>query len=158
MQTDDNGDGATGRKADAEAGQAARDEQSTGVDTPEHEQRSRTTDAAREVRTAIERGRGDGSEGLNRDSFRKWVMVPALEAAGLSPRVRTHDLRHTCASLLISLGAHPKAIQERLGHSDISVTLNLYGHLFPSLEEQLTDALDDLGRSAGQSDPPDNHE
>ena len=68
------------------------------------------------------------------------------------PKVRTHDLRHTCASLLISLGAHPKAIQERLGHSDISVTLNLYGHLFPSLEEQLTDALDELGR-AGQSDP-----
>ena len=94
----------------------------------------------------------DPAEGLNRDSFRKWVMVPALEDAGLSPKVRTHDLRHTCASLLISLGAHPKAIQERLGHSDISVTLNLYGHLFPSLEEQLTDALDDLGRSAGTQD------
>lgn len=92
----------------------------------------------------------DPPEGLNRASFRKWVMVPALEDAGLSPKVRTHDL--PCASLLISLGAHPKAIQERLGHSDIR-TLNLYGHLFPSLEEQLAEALDDLGRGAGQSDP-----
>ena len=85
-------------------------------------------------------------------------MVPALEAAGLSTKVRTHDLRHSCASLLISLGAHPKAIQERLGHKEISVTLNLYGHLFPSLEEQITDALDELGRSAGQSDPTDEDE
>ena len=42
------------------------------------------------------------------------------------------------------VGRAPKAIQERLGHSDIGVTLNLYGHLFPSLEEHLTDALDDL--------------
>lgn len=42
-------------------------------------------------------------------------MVQALEDAGLSPMVRTHDLRHTCASLL-RLGAQRKAIQERLGH------------------------------------------
>lgn len=71
-------------------------------------------------------------------------------APGCSPaRVgATHDLRHTCASLLIQLGAHPKAIQDRLGHSDIGVTLNLYGHLFRSIEEHLTDALEDLRRSA----------
>jgi integrase len=93
-------------------------------------------------------GQRDPADGLNRDSFRKWAMIPALRDAGLPEAVRTHDLRHTCASLLIQLGAHPKAIQERLGHSDISVTLNLYGHLFPSLEEHLTDALDDLWRTA----------
>ena len=80
-------------------------------------------------------GQRDPADGLNRDSFRKWAMIPALRDAGLPEAVRTHDLRHTCASLLIQLGAHPKAIQERLGHSDISVTLNLCGHLFPSLEE-----------------------
>lgn len=91
------------------------------------------------------------AEGLNRDSFRKWVMVPALEAAGLPITVRTHDLRHTCASLLIQLGAHPKAIQEWLGHSDITVTMNLYGHLFPSLEARLAEGLDDLGRRASGS-------
>lgn len=74
--------------------------------------------------------------------------APPTSAGVRAEAVRTHDLRHTCASLLIQLGAHPKAIQERLGHSDISVTLNLYGHLFPSLEEHLTDALDELGRTA----------
>lgn len=62
--------------------------------------------------------------------------------------LHTHDLRHTCASLRIQLGAHPKAIHDRLGHSDIGVTLNVYGHLFPSLGEHLTDALEALRRSA----------
>lgn len=79
-------------------------------------------------------GQADPADGLNRDSFRKWVMLPALAEIGLPLAVRTHDLRHTCASLLIELGAHPKAIQDWLGHSDITVTMNLYGHLFPSLE------------------------
>lgn len=55
---------------------------------------------------------------------------------------RFHDLRHTCAALCIALGAHPKAIQERLGHSSITVTLDRYGHLFPKLDEALTDRLD----------------
>ena len=49
---------------------------------------------------------------------------------------------------MIALGAHPKAIQDRLGHSDIRVTLNTYGHLFPSLEASLTEGLDELYRAA----------
>ena len=73
---------------------------------------------------------------------------PAGTPRGGPARVRADARpRHTCASLLIQLGAHPKAIQDRLGHSDIGVTLNLYGHLFPSVEEHLTDALEDLRRS-----------
>ena len=43
---------------------------------------------------------------------------------------------------------------ERLGHSDITITLNVYGHLFPSLEEQLTDGLDELYRSTGSTGDP----
>jgi hypothetical protein len=46
--------------------------------------------------------------------------------------------------LCIALGAHPKAIQERLGHSSITVTLDRYGHLFPKLDEALTERLDEL--------------
>jgi integrase len=53
-----------------------------------------------------------------------------------------HDLRHTCASLSIAAGAHPKLIASRLGHSSIQITLDRYGHLFPSVEEALADALD----------------
>jgi integrase len=56
--------------------------------------------------------------------------------------LRFHDLRHTAASLLIAAGAHPKAIQERLGHSTIQITMDRYGHLLPSTDLALTEALD----------------
>jgi integrase len=56
--------------------------------------------------------------------------------------VRWHDLRHTCAALAIESGAHPKLIQARLGHSSITITLDRYGHLFPSAEQALGEALD----------------
>jgi integrase len=70
-------------------------------------------------------------------------------------RLRFHDLRHTCASLLINeTNANPKAIQARLGHSSIQVTFDRYGHLFPGLDEQLTDKLDDVyGRSLPSVEP-----
>ena len=79
---------------------------------------------------------------LRRSAFRASYWLPAVERADLGP-LRVHDLRHTCAGLLIEAGAHPKAIQARLGHSSISTTLNTYGHLMPSLDERLADALDD---------------
>lgn len=63
--------------------------------------------------------------------------VPAAKAG-----LRFHDLRHTCASLLIAQGAHPKLIQARLGHSSIQITLDRYGHLFPSVEAALAEKLD----------------
>ena len=56
--------------------------------------------------------------------------------------LRFHDLRHTCAALSIASGAHPKLIASRLGHSTISITLDRYGHLFPSVEEALAEKLD----------------
>ena len=49
---------------------------------------------------------------------------------------------HTCAALSIAAAAHPKLISARLSHSSIQVTLDRYGHLFPSMEEALPDALD----------------
>jgi integrase len=64
---------------------------------------------------------------------------PAVKRAGLPDDVRYHDLRHTYARLLIAEGAHPRAITERLGHSSIQVTLGTYGHLFPTLDEALTE-------------------
>ena len=61
-----------------------------------------------------------------------------------------HDLRHTCASLLIQLGAHPKLIQEWLGHKSITVTMDVYGHLFPSLSDSMAERLDQVFQRAGQ--------
>ena len=66
----------------------------------------------------------------------------AVADTGLPDGLRIHDLRHTCSSLLIAQGAHPKAIQVHLGHSSIAVTMDRYGHLFPSDMEALAVALD----------------
>jgi integrase len=76
---------------------------------------------------------------LSNANFRNRVWLPALRDADLPHDLRIHDLRHTCASLLIAQGTHPKAIQAHLGHSSITVTLDRYGHLFPN-------ALDDVAR------------
>lgn len=73
---------------------------------------------------------------------------PAVRAAGLPERLRFHDLRHTCAALLIAQGAHPRAMMERLGHSSVQVTIDRYGHLLPSLDETLVDGLDDTYRAS----------
>jgi integrase len=82
---------------------------------------------------------------LRRNFYRR-DFVPAVRRAELPQGVRFHDLRHTCAALLIAHGAHPKEIQERLGHSTIRVTFDRYGHLFPSLDERLRDGLDQMFR------------
>lgn len=87
---------------------------------------------------------------LRRDLLFKRFIRPAITAAGLPQGMRLHDLRHTCAALLIELGAHPKAIQERLGHSSITVTIDVYGHLFPSIDQALTARLDETFRAARQ--------
>jgi site-specific recombinase XerD len=62
--------------------------------------------------------------------------------AGLPTGLRFHDLRHTAVALLVDQGAHPLAVRERLGHSSITTTMDRYGHLFPSLDESLTEGLD----------------
>jgi Phage integrase family len=77
-------------------------------------------------------------------------LVSGAEAAKL-PRVGVHALRHTSASLLIDAGSHPKSIQRHLGHSSITTTLNIYGHLMPDEQDQVADARDDL--RAGGSRP-----
>lgn len=66
-----------------------------------------------------------------------------LEAAGL-PRVRLHDLRHTHASLLLARGVHAKVVQERLGHSSITMTLDLYSHMMDGLDEAAAASLNGL--------------
>jgi len=63
-------------------------------------------------------------------------------------RCRVHDLRHTSVALAIASGAHPKAIQARMGHSSINVTLDRYGHLFPELDEGIASAF---GKSLEQA-------
>lgn len=58
-----------------------------------------------------------------------------VKAAGV-PRIRLHDLRHTHATLALQAGIHPKVVSERLGHSNIAITLDTYSHAIPALEEE----------------------
>jgi integrase len=60
------------------------------------------------------------------------------------PDVRFHDLRHTAATLMLQQGIHPKVVQERLGHSDISMTLNTYSHVMPGMQDEAAGKLDEL--------------
>lgn len=76
---------------------------------------------------------------LHHSSFASNYWKPALTAAGA--QCRFHDLRHTSASLAILAGAHPKAIQMRLGHASIAITLDIYGHLFPELDEAIAESF-----------------
>lgn len=89
---------------------------------------------------------------LRHHNFYVRHFLPATRQAGLDG-VRFHDLRHSCAALLVAEGAHPRAIMERLGHSSITVTLDRYGHLFPHLEEALTAGLE-RSRSAALAQRP----
>ena len=72
---------------------------------------------------------------------------PLLRRAGLPEETRFHDLRHTCATLLLTEGVHPKIVQETLGHASISLTLDTYSHFVPTLQEKATFAMEEaLGR------------
>jgi integrase len=66
-----------------------------------------------------------------------------LKETGL-PAIRFHDLRHTAATLMLTKGAHPKVVQERLGHSSIALTLDTYSHVIPSMQEDVAAILDRL--------------
>lgn len=92
----------------------------------------------------------------NGNGYRVVPATPAIPAALPADKqaLRFHDLRHTCAALLVGAGAHPKAIQERLGHKSITMTLDRYGHLLPGLGDALADALDATHAAIGAA--PDN--
>ncbi|MCU0269063.1 MAG: site-specific integrase [Acidimicrobiales bacterium] len=88
---------------------------------------------------------------LRHSNFYRRTFRPVAERAGMPEGLRFHDLRHTCAALLIAAGAHPKAIQERLGHSSIEVTMDTYGHLYEDADDALAEALE-AGRARALAD------
>jgi integrase len=67
---------------------------------------------------------------------------PLLKRAEL-PAIRLHDLRHTCATILLMAGKHPKYVQELLGHASISITLDTYSHVIDGMDGGLGDAMDE---------------
>jgi len=79
---------------------------------------------------------------INPSNLRQRNFAPLLKQAGL-PRIRFHDLRHTCATLLLSRGVHPKFVQELLGHATIAITLDTYSHVMPSMGDATAKAMED---------------
>jgi integrase len=71
-----------------------------------------------------------------------------IRQSGL-PDLRFHDLRHTSATLLLAQGVHPKIVQERLGHADISMTLNRYSHVTPDMQRAAAETLDAVFTKVG---------
>ena len=72
--------------------------------------------------------------------------------------VRWHDLRHTCAALSLSIAPNLHVVKERLGHEDIRTTVNIYGHLLPSVDAALADGLDTLYESSDNVSPIRRHD
>jgi integrase len=84
----------------------------------------------------------DAGQPIDRHNLVNRHFLPALKAAEL-PRVRFHDLRHTYASLLIKQGENIKYIQNQLGHSNPTVTLNVYAHLMDATNQEAACRLED---------------
>jgi integrase len=59
------------------------------------------------------------------------------------PTIRFHDLRHTCATLLLSKNVNPKIVSEMLGHATIAITLDTYSHVLPTMQESAAKAMED---------------
>ena len=66
-----------------------------------------------------------------------------LRRAGL-PDIRFHDLRHTCASLLVATGHHPRVVMETLGHSQIGITMDIYAHVYAGALRAVAETMDTL--------------
>jgi integrase len=67
---------------------------------------------------------------------------PILKKTGLPASIRLYDLRHTCATLLLAANEHPKVVSERLGHSNITLTLDTYSHVLPSMQQGASEKLE----------------
>ena len=88
-------------------------------------------------RIRLRGGRSIGSPERNHHRSR-----PLLERAGL-PLIRFHDLRHTCATLLLSKNVNPKIVSDMLGHASIAITLDIYSHVLPTMQDSAATAMED---------------
>ena len=87
----------------------------------------------------------DGNPLQPRSITHEWVRL--ISRAAL-PRIRFHDLRHAHATHLLASGVHPKVASERLGHSQVGITLNLYSHVLPGMQADAASRVDVALRAA----------
>lgn len=91
--------------------------------------------------------RDDGSP-IHPDRFTQ-MFDKHVKDSGL-PRIRLHDLRHTHATLALAAGIHPKVVSERLGHSTVAFTMDVYSHAVPSMEAEAAETIANLVRGTGK--------
>ena len=80
---------------------------------------------------------------LDRRDVTSRQFKPLLERAKLPETVRFHDLRHTCATLLLTRNVNPKIVSEMLGHSTIAITLDTYSHVLPNMRDAAAAAMEE---------------
>ena len=84
----------------------------------------------------------ESGEPLNRHYITTHRFKPLLKRAGL-PEIRFHDLRHTCATLLLLKNVNPKVVSEMLGHATIAITLDTYSHVLPNMQSEAAAAMEE---------------
>jgi integrase len=80
---------------------------------------------------------------INPTNLRRRHFAALLNRAGLPADTRFHHLRHTCATLLLGKGVHPKFVQELLGHANVAITLDTYSHVIPGMGDATACAMED---------------
>lgn len=83
-------------------------------------------------------------EPLDRHNLAVRHFKPLLRAAGLPESLRLYDLRHSCATLLLAAGEHPKVAAERLGHASTVMTIDVYSHVVPTMQQRATERLESM--------------
>lgn len=85
----------------------------------------------------------EGTPLMMRNLLRRYFK-PILKRAQLSANLQLYDLRHSCATLLLAANEHPKVVSERLGHASITLTLDTYSHVLPSMQQAASEKLESL--------------
>ena len=78
---------------------------------------------------------------LDRQNILRRHLRPLLKKGGISTELTLYSLRHSCATLMLIAGVHPKVVSERLGHSSITTTLDVYAHVMPDMQDEATGRL-----------------
>ena len=84
----------------------------------------------------------EAGEPLDRRYITTHRFKPLLKYAGL-PQIRFRDLRHTCATLLLSKNVNPRVVSEMLGHASIAIILDTYSHVLPNMQSEAAKAMED---------------
>lgn len=77
------------------------------------------------------------------ENLRNRHFAKIITAAGV-PKIRLYDLGHTTATLLLSAGVHPKVVSERLGHASTNLTMDVYSHVLPTMQQNATNSIERL--------------